>query len=137
MTWDFSTDADFQRELDWMLTFVKEEVEPLDLLFRGPADPFDPNGPARPIIKSLQKHVHARDLWAAHLGPELGGKGMGQVKLGLMNEILGRSRFAPVVFGTQRPIRVMPKSSPVSAPRNRSAAICNPCSMAISSRAIR
>jgi acyl-CoA dehydrogenase len=103
MAYDFSTDPDFQRELDWMLAFVREEVEPLDLLFRGPADPFDPNGAARPIIRQLQKQVQARDLWAAHLGPELGGKGMGQVKLGLMNEILGRSRFAPVVFGTQAP----------------------------------
>jgi acyl-CoA dehydrogenase len=103
MAWDFSTEPDFQKQLDWMLEFVRNEVEPLDLLFRGPADPFDPQGPARPIIKALQKEVKARDLWAAHLGPELGGKGMGQVKLALMNEILGRSRFAPVVFGTQAP----------------------------------
>lgn len=103
MAWDFSTEPEFQEQLDWMLDFVRDEVEPLDLLFRGPADPFDPRGPARPIIRELQSHVQARGLWAAHLGPELGGKGMGQVKLGLMNEILGRSRFAPVVFGTQAP----------------------------------
>lgn len=103
MAWDFSTDPGFQRELDWMRDFVRDEVEPLDLVFRGPADPFDPRGPARPIIRPLQEVVKARGLWAAHLGPELGGKGLGQVKLGLMNEILGRSRFAPVVFGTQAP----------------------------------
>lgn len=103
MGWDFSTDPDFQAELDWMEGFVRDEVEPLDLVFRGPADPFDPKGPARAIIRPLQEVVKARGLWAAHLGPELGGKGFGQVKLGLMNEILGRSRFAPVVFGTQAP----------------------------------
>ncbi len=103
MVWDFSTDPEFQRELDWMETFVREEIEPLDLLFRGAADPFDPRGRARPIIRPLQKIVKERGLWAAHLGPELGGKGFGQVNLGLMNEILGRSRFAPVVFGTQAP----------------------------------
>ena len=34
-------------------------------------------------------------LWAAHLGPELGGQGYGQLKLALMNEILGRSRLGP------------------------------------------
>ncbi len=51
----------------------------------------------------LKKIVKEKDLWACHLGPELGGKGFGQVKLGLMNEILGRSRFAPSVFGTQAP----------------------------------
>ena len=103
MSWDFSTDPDFQRELDWMREFVREEVEPMDLVFRGPADPFDPKGPARRFIKPLQEVVKQRGLWACHLGPELGGKGFGQVKLGLMNEILGRSRFAPVVFGTQAP----------------------------------
>jgi acyl-CoA dehydrogenase len=103
MAWDFSTDPEFAAELDWMRDFVRDEVEPLDLVFRGPADPFDPKGPARPIIKPLQQVVEDRGLWACHLGPELGGKGFGQVKLGLMNEILGRSRFAPVVFGTQAP----------------------------------
>lgn len=103
MAWDFSTDPDFETELEWMRGFVREEVEPLDLLFRRPSDPFDPRGPARPIIKPLQQIVKQRGLWACHLGPELGGKGFGQVKLGLMNEILGRSRFAPVVFGTQAP----------------------------------
>src|SRR5581483_3733379 len=43
------------------------------------------------------------DLWATHLGPELGGKGHGQVKLSLLNEILGRSSWAPIVFGCQAP----------------------------------
>jgi acyl-CoA dehydrogenase len=42
-------------------------------------------------------------LWACHLGPELGGQGFGQVKLALMNELLGRSEFAPIVFGAQAP----------------------------------
>ena len=44
MAWDFSTDPEFQVQLDWMAAFVREEVEPLDLVFRGPADPFDPAG---------------------------------------------------------------------------------------------
>ena len=103
MAWDFSTDPEFQEQLDWMAQFVREEIEPMDAIFRGPADPFDPHGAARPIIKPLQKIVQEKGLWACHLGPELGGKGFGQVKLGLMNEILGRTRFAPVVFGTQAP----------------------------------
>jgi hypothetical protein len=48
MAWDFETDPEFQSKLDWMDHFVREEVEPLDLVFRGPADPFDPAGVARP-----------------------------------------------------------------------------------------
>jgi acyl-CoA dehydrogenase len=103
MSWDFSTDPEFETELEWMRSFVREEVEPLDVLFRGPGDPFNPHGPARKIIRPLQEVVKARGVWACHLGPELGGQGFGQVKLGLMNEVLGRSRFAPVVFGTQAP----------------------------------
>ena len=42
-------------------------------------------------------------LWATHLGPELGGQGYGQLKLALLNEILGRSQWAPIVFGCQAP----------------------------------
>jgi len=31
--WEFSTDPEFQGKLDWTDTFVREEVEPLDLLW--------------------------------------------------------------------------------------------------------
>ena len=51
----------------------------------------------------MKQEVRDQDLWAAHLGPELGGKGYGQVKLALLNEILGTSSWAPIVFGTQAP----------------------------------
>jgi acyl-CoA dehydrogenase len=47
--------------------------------------------------------VKAQGLWACHLGPNLGGPGYGQVKLALMNEIIGRSNWAPTVFGTAAP----------------------------------
>src|SRR6201999_280523 len=55
------------------------------------------------LVRPLQKEARRRKLWACHLGPELGGPGYGQVKLALMNELLGRSRFGPVVFGCQAP----------------------------------
>jgi acyl-CoA dehydrogenase len=47
--------------------------------------------------------VKEQGLWAAHLPPELGGQGFGQVKLGLMHEILGSSMYAPNAFGCQAP----------------------------------
>jgi acyl-CoA dehydrogenase len=103
VTWSFETDPEFQRTLDWMAAFVRDEVEPMDLVFTAPGDPFDPASPAAAAMAPLQAEVQRRDLWACHLGPELGGGGYGQVKLALMNEILGRSRFAPTVFGTQAP----------------------------------
>lgn len=101
MAWDFETDPDFQEQLDWIDTFVRREVEPLDLVLKHPADVKNPANIK--LVRPLQAGVKARKLWACHLGPELGGQGYGQVKLALMNEILGRSSFAPTVFGCQAP----------------------------------
>jgi acyl-CoA dehydrogenase len=101
MAWDFETDADFQKQLDWMDEFVREEIEPLDFMLGHPNDFSDPK--RAKLIPPLQAEVKRRGLWACHLGPELGGQGYGQVKLGLMNEILGRAKCAPVVFGCQAP----------------------------------
>lgn len=102
--WDFSTDPEFQAKLDWMKQFVKDECEPLDLLFPFNGDPYDKkNAKSRAIIKPLQDEVKKRGLWACHLDPELGGPGYGQLKLALMNEILGRAYWAPTVFGTAAP----------------------------------
>jgi acyl-CoA dehydrogenase len=47
--------------------------------------------------------VRRQGLWATHLGPDLGGQGYGQLKLALLNEILGRSSWASIVFGCQAP----------------------------------
>ncbi|MCX4704258.1 acyl-CoA dehydrogenase family protein [Streptomyces sp. NBC_01373] len=102
--WDFSTDAAFQARLDWADTFVRDEVEPLDVLFPGNAEPYDRTSPVYlDAVRPLQRQVREQGLWAAHLSPELGGMGMGQVQLALLNEILGRSSWAPMVFGTQAP----------------------------------
>ena len=57
----------------------------------------------RKVVDPLKHQVRERGLWACHLGPELGGEGYGQLKLSLMNEILGRSQWAPIIFGTQAP----------------------------------
>ncbi|HLI53705.1 MAG TPA: acyl-CoA dehydrogenase family protein, partial [Acidimicrobiales bacterium] len=102
MSWDFETDAEYQQKLDWADRFVADEVEPLDLLF--PHQQFVPlDGERRRIVEPLKEEVRRQGLWATHLGPELGGQGHGQVKLALLNEILGRSSWAPVVFGCQAP----------------------------------
>jgi acyl-CoA dehydrogenase len=101
MAWDFETEPEFQRELDWMDAFVRDEVEPLDFVLSDPYDKSDKKALA--IVKPLQERVKERGLWACHLGEELGGHGFGQLKLALMNEILGRSSWAPSVFGCQAP----------------------------------
>ena len=102
MGWEFSTDPEFQAKLDWTDAFVREEVEPLDLLWGDRTfHPLDDK--LRKIVDPLKQRVRDEKLWACHLGPELGGEGYGQVKLSLMNEILGRSRWAPIIFGCQAP----------------------------------
>lgn len=104
MVWDFSTEPEFQEKIDWMREFVREEVEPLDAAFPGEHYVYDKSHPVHAkVVRGLQEEVKRRGLWACHLGPELGGKGFGQLKLGLMNEVLGRSNWAPTVFGCQAP----------------------------------
>ena len=98
---DFAIDPDFQVDLDWIDQFVRTEIEPLDFIIKSPYDLADPI--RQEIIPPLQKIVQDRQLWACHLGSSLGGQGYGQMKLALMNEILGRARCAPTVFGTQAP----------------------------------
>ena len=102
MAWDFSTDPAFQEQLDWMDDFVRREVEPLDVLF-GRFTYHAVSEPLKGIVDGLKAQVRERQLWACHLGPDLGGQGYGQLKLALMNEILGRSGWAPIVFGCQAP----------------------------------
>jgi acyl-CoA dehydrogenase len=102
MAWDFTTEPEFQAKLDWMNAFVRDEIEPLDRLF-GRFTYHRITEPLKTIIDQLKAEVQAQGLWACHLGPELGGQGYGQLKLALMNEILGRSAWAPTVFGTQAP----------------------------------
>ena len=103
MTWDFSTEPEFQEKLDWIDEFVRTEIEPIDLAFSSHTV-YDQTHPVhREVIQPLQEQVKKQGLWACHLGPDLGGLGYGQVKLALMNEILGRSTWAPSVFGCQAP----------------------------------
>src|SRR3984957_14937633 len=98
MGWDFSTDAEFQEQLDWMQRVVRERIWPLETLL----DELGWDGLVR-AVGPLQEEVKARGLWAPHLDPELGGQGFGQVKLGLMHEILGSSPIAPLAFGNAAP----------------------------------
>jgi len=100
--WEFSTEPEFQAQLDWMDGFVRTELEPLDVLFGG-LTYGAVDEPLRTLIGGLKEQVRERGLWACHLGPELGGQGYGQLKLALMNEILGRSSWAPIVFGCAAP----------------------------------
>jgi len=102
--WDFSTEPEFEKKLEWTRQFVCEEVEPMDLVFNRFCHAYDvTDKQATAALRPLQAEVKRQGLWACHLGRELGGEGYGQVKLGLLNEILGRTQWGPRVFGTQAP----------------------------------
>jgi acyl-CoA dehydrogenase len=99
--WDFSTEPEFQEKLDWVRRFCEEEVEPLGLVFPHAARLPDPK--VKALVRSLQDQIKAQGLWALFLDEELGGPGFGQLKLALINEILGRYPAAPQLFGVAPP----------------------------------
>ena len=102
MAWDFETEPEFEAKLAWMRTFVREEIMPLETLaedFRAPGG----REVFQRIVAPLKEEVKRQGLWAAHLPPDMGGMGFGQVKLGLMHEILGQCAYAPSVFGNNAP----------------------------------
>ena len=98
MAWDFSTEPEFEEHLAWMRELVRDEIWPIETI----DDELDQTTLDR-IYAPVQEQVKERGLWAAHLPPELGGQGFGQLKLGLMHEILGTSTYAPNAFGCQQP----------------------------------
>lgn len=102
VAWDFSTEPEFELELDLTRTFVKEAVAPLDLVFPHLDHRVTPPW-LKKVIDPLKQEVKRRGLWACHLGLELGGKGFGQVRLSLMNEILAPYQWGPTFFGVQGP----------------------------------
>ena len=86
MAWDFSTDPQFQEKLDWVERFCQEKVEPLDYVF--PHAVRWPDPVVKAYVRELQQEVKDQGLWAIFLDEELGGPGYGQLKLGLLNEIV-------------------------------------------------
>ncbi len=101
MGWDFSTEPEFQEKLDWIQQFCEERVEPLHHIFPHAVRVPDPV--VKAYVRDLQQDVKDQGLWALFLDEELGGPGLGQLKLGLVNEILGRYPAAPQLFGAAAP----------------------------------
>ena len=129
MAIDFSVEPEFQSQLEWIDRFVTEELEPLDLYFRDTVSPFDrTNDTANALVRPLQRQVQDRGLWACHLGPELGGSGYGQVRLALMNEILGRSLWAQIRVRLPGPRLGQRRDPwPTTAPASSGSGTCVPC----------
>jgi acyl-CoA dehydrogenase len=55
------------------------------------------------LVKELQQAAKDAGLWAPHLPPEAGGSGSGFIEYAYLNEEIGRSTYAQLVFGCQAP----------------------------------
>jgi alkylation response protein AidB-like acyl-CoA dehydrogenase len=55
------------------------------------------------LIRSLQAKAKDAGLWAPHVPPEAGGTGRGFLAYAHLNEEIGRSAYAQLVFGCQAP----------------------------------
>jgi len=55
------------------------------------------------LIGSLRARAKEQGLWAPHVPPEAGGTGQGFLAYAYLNEEIGRSTYAQLVFGCQAP----------------------------------
>jgi acyl-CoA dehydrogenase len=55
------------------------------------------------LIRSLRAKAKEAGLWAPHVPPEAGGTGQGFLAYAHLNEEIGRSTYAQLVFGCQAP----------------------------------
>jgi acyl-CoA dehydrogenase len=55
------------------------------------------------LIEELRREARAAGLWAPHLPPEAGGTGSGFIEYAYLNEEIGRSFIAQLIFGCQAP----------------------------------
>jgi acyl-CoA dehydrogenase len=74
--------------------FMEEHVYPNERALRS--DDAD-------LIRALQSQAKEQGLWAPHVPPEAGGTGQGFLAYAFLNEEIGRSTYAQLVFGCQAP----------------------------------
>ena len=75
MSWDFETEPEFQKKLDWADEFVREEVEPLDLLWGG-LEFTPPDDRLRRVIDPLKAEVRSPGAVGHPPGPGARWRGL-------------------------------------------------------------
>ncbi len=55
------------------------------------------------LVERLRQEAKDAGLWAPHLPPEAGGSGSGFLEYAYLNEEIGRSAYAQLIFGCQAP----------------------------------
>jgi alkylation response protein AidB-like acyl-CoA dehydrogenase len=77
--------------------FMEEHVYPAEPALAREDDAADE------LMRSLRERAKAEGLWAPHLPPEAGGTGRGFLAYADLNEEIGRSVWAQLVFNCQAP----------------------------------
>jgi acyl-CoA dehydrogenase len=94
---DFTIPAEVRETRRRVKQFLDEKIIPNEHVLEGGG------AEAEALMKDLQAQVKAMGLWAMFIGPEAGGSGTGFLPYAYVNEILGRSPFAPRAFGCAAP----------------------------------
>jgi acyl-CoA dehydrogenase len=77
--------------------FLDEHVVPAERALNREDDEADA------LLADLRERARGEGLWAPHMPPEAGGTGRGFLAYALLNEEIGRSVWAQLVFGCQAP----------------------------------
>ena len=77
--------------------FMEEHVYPNEATLLAEDDAADA------LIRGLQQKAKDAGLWAPHLPPEAGGSGRGFLEYAYLNEEIGRTFVAQLIFGCQAP----------------------------------
>ncbi len=77
--------------------FMEEHVYPNEVAIAREDEASDA------LIEKLRTKARAAGIWAPHLPPEAGGTGAGFIEYALLNEEIGRSMWAQLVFNCQAP----------------------------------
>lgn len=94
---DFTLSPEIREQRRRVTTFMNEHIYPNEHILEREDDE------AESLLKELQQKVKQQGMWAMFIGPEAGGTGTGFLPYAYVNEILGRSPFAPRAFGCQAP----------------------------------
>ncbi len=94
---DFAPTADIEALRERYGAFMDDHVYPSE-----PALQREDNG-AHALIRDLRARAKDEGLWAPHLPPEAGGTGQGFLAYAFLNEVIGRSFWAQLVFNCQAP----------------------------------
>jgi acyl-CoA dehydrogenase len=77
--------------------FMEEHVYPNEAVLFGEDEK------AESLVAELRQEAKDAGLWAPHLPPEAGGSGSGFIEYAYLNEEIGRSFIAQLIFGCQAP----------------------------------